>query len=122
MITGYKFTIFDEESQLKNQSLFQESNPRAKSNAALISSSFDSDSFEIYAPTLSFDTVWMWSKLITLTVFMSACSFKMTSVGMSRIVDVMGAMVTSPRNFKAEFRVKITTGRFLSGDLGGGIE
>jgi len=34
---------------------------------------------------------------------------------MSRIVEVIGATVTSPRNSKAELLVKTRTGRFLSG-------
>jgi hypothetical protein len=38
-----------------------------------------------------------------------------TSEGMSRIVAVIGAIVTSPRNSIAEVLVSITTGRFLSG-------
>jgi hypothetical protein len=33
----------------------------------------------------------------------------------SRIVVVIGAMVTSPRNSSAESLVKMSTGRFLSG-------
>src|SRR4030042_3356894 len=38
-----------------------------------------------------------------------------TSVGISRIVEVIGATVTSPKKSSAESRVRITTGRFLSG-------
>ena len=38
-----------------------------------------------------------------------------TSDGISRTVVVIGAMVTSPRNSRAELRVRIKTGLFLSG-------
>jgi len=38
-----------------------------------------------------------------------------TSLGMSRIVRVIGATVASPRYSSAESRVRITTGRRLSG-------
>jgi hypothetical protein len=41
----------------------------------------------------------------------------MTSVGMLRIVEVIGATVTECNTARAESRVRISTGRFLSGAL-----
>jgi len=38
-----------------------------------------------------------------------------TSEGILRIVEVIGATVTSENHSKAEFRVRIITGRFLLG-------
>jgi len=42
-------------------------------------------------------------------------SLRATSEGISRIVDVIGAMVTSPRNPMADCRLRMRTGRFLPG-------
>lgn len=42
---------------------------------------------------------------------------KKTSLGISLIVEVIGAVVTSPKYSNIESRVRIKTGLFLSGDL-----
>jgi len=46
-----------------------------------------------------------------------SCVDRNTSLGIERIVVVIGAIVTSPRYSRIESRVRIKTGRFLSGRL-----
>ncbi len=68
-------------------------------------------------PIFPFDTVWIWSKLMAQSLFMPSCLERETSLGISLTVEVMGAIVTSPRYSRIESRVRIRTGLFLSGDL-----
>ena len=85
--------------------------------AVFVCASLVCESDVIYAPILPFDTVWIWSKLIAHSRGIPSFSVRITSLGISLIVDVTGAIVTSPRYSSAEARDRIRTGRFLSGDL-----
>lgn len=89
----------------------------AKLMASRISLSFSFDKEVIIEPTFDFDTVWIWSQLMAQSFRMPSRRDKITSLGISLIVEVTGAIVTSPKYSKMEFLVKITTGRFLSGCL-----
>jgi hypothetical protein len=63
------------------------------------------------------DLVWRLSKFAAHVLGKPSACVSTTSVGMLRIVEVMGAMVTEFRMPIAESRVSISTGRFLSGVL-----
>ncbi len=69
----------------------------------------------IKAPIFPFDTVCMWSQLMAQSWCMPSCFERKTSLGIFLTVVVMGATVTSPRYCRIESRVRIKTGRFLSG-------
>lgn len=69
------------------------------------------------SPILPLGTVWMLSKFAAQVLGKPSSFVRMTSVGMLRIVDVIGAMVTEFSTGMAELRVRINTGRFLSGAL-----
>jgi hypothetical protein len=62
-------------------------------------------------------TVWILSKFATHLLGNPSASVSTTSVGILRIVGVMGATVTECKTAMAESRVKISTGRRLSGVL-----
>ena len=67
-------------------------------------------------PIFPLETVCKWSQLTAQSWGMPSTVERNTSDGISRTVVVMGAMVTSPRYSNTESRVRIRTGRFLSGD------
>src|SRR5581483_1648092 len=71
----------------------------------------------IRPPMLLLGTVWRLSRLAAQVFGNPSASVKMTSVGMLRIVDVIGAMVTAFNTPIAESRVRISTGRLLSNVL-----
>jgi len=62
-----------------------------------ISNSFSLDNVVIKEPILSFETVCKWSQLMAQSFCMPSRFDKSTSLGMSLIVEVIGAMVTSPK-------------------------
>ncbi len=62
-------------------------------------------------------TVWRLSKFAAQVLGNPSSSVNTTSVGMLRMVDVMGAIVTVFSTATAESRVRIKTGRLLSGAL-----
>jgi len=66
-------------------------------------------------PILILDTVCKWSQLMAHSRGIPSDLKRNTSEGMSRTVVVIGAMVTSSRYGITELRVRIRTGRFLSG-------
>ena len=68
-------------------------------------------------PIFLFETVCKWSQLTAQSWGMPSAFERNTSEGILRIVVVMGAMVTSPRYSNTESRVRIRTGRFLSGGM-----
>jgi len=68
----------------------------------------------ISAPILPFETVCRWSQLIAQFRSMPSSFERKTSDGISRMVLVMGAIVTSPRYSNTESRVRMRTGLFLS--------
>ncbi len=68
-------------------------------------------------PILLLGTVWRLSKFAAQVFGNPSSSVKTTSVGILRIVEVMGATVTEFSTAIAESRVRISTGRFLSGAL-----
>jgi len=72
-------------------------------------------SLVIKGPTLFFETVWMWSQLKARSMGIPSLLDRKTSLCISRMVDVTGAIVTSPKESMIESLVSITTGRFLSG-------
>ena len=76
---------------------------------------FDDESEVINEPILLFGTVCKWSQLIAQSFSIPSVLERNTSDGMSRIVLVTGAIVTSPRYSKTEFLVRIKIGLFLSG-------
>ena len=78
---------------------------------------FSGESVVMTGPILFFETVCIWSKLIAQSFFIPSFRERKTSLGISRIEVVTGATVTSPRYLRMESRVKISTGRFLSGGL-----
>ena len=88
---------------------------RAKRIARPTSNILDEGKDAINDPIFLFETVCKWSQLTTQSWGMPSAFERNTSDGISRIVVVMGAMVTSPRYSSAEFRVRMRTGRFLSG-------
>ena len=66
-------------------------------------------------PNRSCDTVTALCKFTAHALFIPSSSFKTTSDGTLRIVDVIGATVTVDKYSRALFLVSTTTGRFLSG-------
>lgn len=66
-------------------------------------------------PMRPLQTVYRWSTLMAHSLLIPSRLFNTTSEGISRIVEVIGATVTSPRNWIAEFLVRISTGLSLSG-------
>jgi hypothetical protein len=76
----------------KGRALSYRSN--AKQTALRISDSFSSGNVAIKEPIFDFDTVWMWSKLMTQSLCNPICFDKNTSLGISLIVEVIGATVT----------------------------
>jgi hypothetical protein len=71
----------------------------------------------IRAPMLLSGTVCRLSKFAAHVFGNPSASVKITSVGMLRMVDVIGATVTAFNTPMAESRVRISTGRLLSGAL-----
>jgi hypothetical protein len=69
------------------------------------------------SPILLLGTVWRLSKFAAQVSGNPSASVRMTSVGILRIVEVMGETVTECSTAIAESRVRISTGRFLSGVL-----
>src|SRR5882672_170668 len=93
------------------------SKPSANDTAAPASFIFRAVNREIRPPILLLGTVWRLSKFAA-QVFGNPSSFvKTTSVGILRIVEVMGATVTECSTAMAESRVRISTRRFLLGIL-----
>src|ERR1700730_14328590 len=72
---------------------------------------------EMRSPILPLGTVFRLSKFAAHVAGKPSSSVNTTSVGMLRIVDVIGATVTAFNTAIAESRVRISTGRFLSGVL-----
>lgn len=66
-------------------------------------------------PILLLGTVWRLSKVAAHVPGRPSSFVKTTSVGMHRIVNVMGAIVTEFTTDRAESRVRINTARVLSG-------
>jgi hypothetical protein len=89
--------------------------PSAKKRAERSRSIFSVFNFVISGPIRPRETVWMWSRLTAHSRGIPSVLERGTSVGMSRIVEVMGATVTSLKNSNAESRVRTTTGRLLFG-------
>ena len=69
----------------------------------------------INGPIFAFETVCKWSQLTAQSWGIPSDFERNTSDGILRTVVVMGAIVTSPRYSNTESRVRIRTGRFLSG-------
>lgn len=69
----------------------------------------------INGPIFALETVCKWSQLTAQSWGMPSDFERNTSDGILRTVVVMGAIVTSPRYSNTESRVRIRTGRFLSG-------
>jgi len=88
---------------------------RAKQMAFFKPSILPEKSLVIKGPTLFFETVWMWSQLKARSMGIPSLLDRKTSLCISRMVDVTGAIVTSPKESMIESLVSITTGRFLSG-------
>src|ERR1700722_11762794 len=93
------------------------SKPSANDTAVPASFIFRAVNREIRPPILLLGTVWRLSKFTAQVVGNPSSSVKTTSVGILRIVEVMGATVTECSTTMAESRVRISTGRFLSGAL-----
>jgi len=93
------------------------SKPSANDTAAAVSFIFRDVNRVMRSPILLLGTVWRLSKFAAQAWGKPSCSVNTTSVGMLRIVDVMGAMVTECNIAIADSRVRISTGRFLSGAL-----
>jgi hypothetical protein len=70
---------------------------KAKQTAFRISNNFSLDNVVINGPILSFETVCKWSQLIAQSLCRPSRFDKSTSLGMSLIVEVIGATVTSPK-------------------------
>ena len=66
-------------------------------------------------PILLLVTVRRWWRFTAQSLGIPSACVRNTSDGISRTVEVIGAIVTSPRNSTAESRVRITPGCFLSG-------
>ena len=71
--------------------------PRANRRAERTSFIRDAGRAVITAPSLSLATVWTWSRLMAQVRDIPSSGVRSTSEGMSRMVVVTGAMVTSPR-------------------------
>jgi hypothetical protein len=67
-------------------------------------------------PSRSFETVTALCRFTAHGDFIPSSTFKTTSEGTLRIVEVMGATVTFARYGMALLRVRITTGRSLSAE------
>ena len=65
-------------------------------------------------PIRPFATVCRWSRFTGQSRPIPSARVSNTSEGMSRTVDVIGAIVTSARNSTAESRVRMTIGRLES--------
>lgn len=101
-----------------HQQGFQSSfKPSANDTAAPASFIFRVVNLAIRSPMLLLETVWRLSKFAAQVFGRPSSSVNTTSVGMLRIVEVMGAMVTEFSTPIAESRVTISTGRLLSGAL-----
>ena len=74
--------------------------PNAKDIAPRIAVSFSLERVVIRDPILDFETVCMWSQLIAQSLCIPSRWDKSTSLGISLIVEVTGAMVTSPKYSK----------------------
>src|ERR1700733_7201984 len=93
------------------------SSSSANVSAATASRIFRDVRWAMRVPIWDLFTVWRLSKFAAHVFGKPSASVRTTSVGMLRIVEVMGAMVTEFRMPIAESRVSISTGRFLSGVL-----
>src|SRR2546430_13043460 len=71
----------------------------------------------LFRSMLFLGTVWRLSKFAAQVVGNPSACVRTTSVGILRIVEVIGATVTACSTAIAESRVRISTGRFLSGVL-----
>ena len=91
--------------------------PSANDTAAPASFIFCAVNRAIRSPMLLLETVWRLSKFAAQVFGRPSSSVNTTSVGMLRIVEVIGAMVTEFSTPIAESRVTISTGRLLSGAL-----
>ena len=91
--------------------------PSAKDTAAPASFIFRAVNRAIRSPMLLLGTVWRLSKFAAQVFGRPSSLVNTTSVGMLRIVEVIGAMVTEFSTSIAESRVTISTGRLLSGAL-----
>src|SRR4030043_73599 len=88
---------------------------RAKRIARPTSIIFDGGKDVISGPIFAFETACKWSQLTAQSWGMPSAFERNTSDGILRTVVVTGAIVTSPRYSNTESRVRIRTGRFLSG-------
>lgn len=88
---------------------------RAKRMACPTSTIFAGIKDVINGPIFPFGTVCKWSQLTAQSLSMPSALVRNTSDGILRTVLVMGAIVTSFRYSNTESRVRIRTGRFLSG-------
>lgn len=68
-------------------------------------------------PNWCFGTVWMLSMFAAQLLLRPSSGERKTSEGISRKVVVIGATVTAVKNPMAESRVRMRTGRRLSGAL-----
>jgi len=93
------------------------SSSSANVRAATASSIFRDVRCAMRLPIWLLGTVWRLSKFAAQVFGKPSASVSTTSVGMLRIVEVIGAMVTEFRMPIAESRVSISTGRFLLGVL-----
>lgn len=114
-ISGIAISLISAQISQTSSSNIQRSN--ANLIAFLILSTLSFGKVVIKDPIFDCETVCMWSQLITQSLCIPSCRVRSTSLGISRIVEVIGATVTSPKYSKTEFLVKITMGRFLSGCL-----
>jgi hypothetical protein len=93
------------------------SKPSANDTAAPASFIFSAVNRAMRPPILLLGTVWRLSKFAAQVFGNPSSCVKTTSVGILRTVEVMGATVTECSTAIAELRVRISTGRFLSGAL-----
>jgi hypothetical protein len=93
------------------------SRPSANDTAAPACCIFATVKRAMRAPMLLLGTVWRLSKFAAQVFGNPSSAVNTTSVGMLRIVEVMGATVTECSTAMAESRERIKTGRFLSGAL-----
>src|SRR5579863_6233530 len=91
--------------------------PSANDAAAPASFIFRIVNRAMQSPILLLGTVWILSKFAAQVLGNPSSSVRTISVGIRRIVEVMGATVTEFSTPIAESRVRISTGRFLSGAL-----
>src|SRR5271163_1994875 len=76
---------------------------------------FEADRCAIGALKLDLGTVWILSKLAAQVSGRPSWAVSTTSVGILRMVEVIGAMVTLFSTAIAESRVRMSTGRRLLG-------